>query len=53
MNNFLSLEQRNKYKYDIQDAVCNESKSTDVNNNNNNNNNDDNNNTTYKVPYHS
>src|SRR5215469_6144374 len=39
IENFLSLEQRNKYKYDIQDAVCNESKSTIDNNNNNNNNN--------------
>src|SRR5215469_13363034 len=42
MDNFFSLEQRKKYKYDIQDAVCNESKSTINNNNNNNNNNNSN-----------
>src|SRR5215469_454395 len=48
IDNFLSLEQRNKYKYDIQDAVCNESKSTDVNNNNNKNDtNNSNNNNNY------
>src|SRR5215469_15370836 len=42
MNNFLSLEQTNKYKYDIQDAVCNESKSNSDNNDDNNNNYNDN-----------
>src|SRR5215469_9262449 len=38
----MGLEQRNKCKYDILDAICNGSKST--NNNNNDNDNNDNNN---------
>src|SRR5215469_3016017 len=42
MNNFLSLEQRNKYKYNIHDAVHNESKSNSDNNDDNNNNYNDN-----------
>src|SRR5215469_12682899 len=40
----MGLEQRNKCKYDILDAICNGSKSTIDNNNNNNNNNDNDNN---------
>src|SRR5215469_749361 len=40
IDNFFSLEQRNKNKYDMQDAVYNESKSNSDNNDDNNNYND-------------
>src|SRR5215469_13691024 len=42
IDNLLNLEQRNKNKYDMQDAVYNESKSNSDNNDDNNNNYNDN-----------